>query len=128
MQETAYYTMNNESLSLRIGRVLKLVRESRNLKQEHIAAKLGYADKSTYARMEAGKIKHISVSRLNEACKTLDCNILHFFLLFAATSQFNHRINTWEEFIESLTGLPVDEKERMLELVRELFPARITNR
>jgi transcriptional regulator with XRE-family HTH domain len=115
--------MNSSILYLKIGRALRLVRESRNLKQEHVAEKLGYADKSTYAKMEAGKIKHIGIDKLNDVCSALDCSMIHLLLL-AATTQFSYQINTWEEFLDSVTGLPKEEKERMVKLVREIFPEK----
>lgn len=115
--------MNNNEFNQNIGKILKLIRESKNLKMEWVAAKAGYADKSTYSRLEAGKIKHISLAKLLLICESIKCEAFKVMLL-ASIKQFKYDIKSWPEFIQSLTTLPVEEQKLILSIVKELFPAQ----
>lgn len=111
--------MNNIKLSLFIGRTLREMRESKNIKQEWVAEKIG-CTKSNYSKIEAGKIKRIDVVQLDQICKLYNFNAFHI-LLYAAIQDFNYKINTFEEFFDSLNYLPINEKEKMLTLAIQVM-------
>lgn len=101
-----------------IGEAIKTVRSSRGLKQEFMAFKLGYKNKSNYAKIERGEVETLDICRLLEICKILDCNLVHLMLL-AGIDIFNTRISTWTEFMESLNQLPEEEQQRLSQLGNE---------
>lgn len=60
----------------RLGKSIRLVRQSRGLKQEYLAYRLGYKDKSMYAKIERGEIKSLDLFMLLRICEVLDCNLV----------------------------------------------------
>jgi transcriptional regulator with XRE-family HTH domain len=115
--------MNSIELNRNIGKTIKLIRESKNLKMEYVACKAGYADKTTYSRLEAGKLKHINIDKLNSICEAMECETFQIILL-ASVKQFKNNINSWPQFVESLKLLPQNEKKKLLSIVHEIFPAQ----
>lgn len=112
------------TINKKIGRTLRLIRESRNLKQTYVAEKVGYAGKSTYARIEAGTLKQVAIEKIAEICRVLDCNIFHLMLL-AVSEDFKYKLQTWDEFYDSIKGLTAEERVEMLKLVNALFNGNI---
>ena len=101
-----------------IGEAIKTVRCSRGLKQEFMAFKLGYKDKSYYAKIERGQVETIDIFRLLEICKILDCNLVHLMLL-AGIDIFHTRISSWSEFIASLNQLPDQDQQKLTDIAGE---------
>lgn len=101
-----------------LGRCIKLVRESRGLKQEYISTKLGYKDRSTYAKLERGELESIDFFKLIEICRLLNCSLLHLALL-ANIDLMNGTITRWDDFFGSLKNLPEDERSSIERMVDE---------
>ena len=108
------------SINKKIGRTLRLIRESRNLKQSYVAERAGYAGKSTYARIEAGTLKQVGIEKIAEICNVLDCNVSYMMLL-AVSQDFKYKLQTWGDFYESIKGLSPNERKEMIMLVDLLF-------
>lgn len=119
--------INMEStINKKIGRTLRLIRESRNLKQSYVAERAGYAGKSTYARIEAGTLKQVGIEKIAEICNVLDCNVSYVMLL-AVSQDFKYKLQTWGEFYDSIKGLTAEERVEKLKLVNALFNGNIPN-
>lgn len=113
-------SMKITTINQRLGIAIKLIREGRNYSQDHIANSAGYANRSTYAKIEAGQIEHICMVKLSAICHALKCNISHLFLI-VDLQQPEKNIKTWQEFNSSLMLLPDVDKKRMNELVAIIF-------
>ena len=48
--------MNTHLVIKTIGEAIKVARKQKDLTQEYMARKLGYKDKSTYAKIERGEL------------------------------------------------------------------------
>lgn len=70
----------------KIGTSIKLIRESKKLKQLDIAIQLGI-EQSTYAKIENNQIK-LSVDRLIKIARILDIPISSFFRSAASKANF----------------------------------------
>lgn len=102
--------------------LILLIRQYKGLKQEYVANKAGFGDRSVYAKLESGKLKNVSVTKFHAICKTLNCDAQKLMLL-ASVDDFRFKINSWSEFIDSLEKCDQKDKEHMLDLVNKLFPA-----
>lgn len=60
----------------RLGQTIRQVREYRGFKQEYVAYKLGYKDKSMYAKIERGEVKSLDFFLLIRICEVLLCNLV----------------------------------------------------
>ncbi len=107
----------------KLGHAIKFIRLSRSIKQEWIALKIGYSDKSTYAKIESGKIKEVSISKLQLISEVLQCNTLHFIIM-ADSESFNNPILNWEEFLTSLHKCNKADLLKMMGIVQDVFPAK----
>jgi transcriptional regulator with XRE-family HTH domain len=115
--------MNNALTSQQIGKTVKLIRELRNYSQDWVAKQAGYKDKTTYSRFESGKLKKLDFNRFQSICHAINCNSVQIILLTSLKS-FNYRINSWDEFINSLKNMDQFERQEMLVLLRGVFPAK----
>ena len=102
--------------------LIRLIRQYKGLKQEYVANKSRFGDRSVYAKLESGKLKNLSVTKFYAICKTLNCDAQKLMLL-ASVDDFRFKINSWAEFIDSLEKCDQKDKEHMLDLVNKLFPA-----
>ena len=115
--------MNNALTSQQIGKTIKLIRELRNYSQDWVAKQAGYKDKTTYSRFESGKLKKLDFDRFQSICHAINCNSVQIIFL-ASLKSFNYRINSWDEFIDSLKNMDQFERQEMLVLLRGVFPAK----
>jgi len=116
-------SMNNALTSQQIGKTVKLIRELRNYSQDWVAKQAGYKDKTTYSRFESGKLKKLDFDRFQSICHAINCNSVQIIHLTSLKS-FNYRINSWDEFIDSLKNMDQFERQEMLVLLRGVFPAK----
>jgi transcriptional regulator with XRE-family HTH domain len=115
--------MNNSLTSQQIGKTVKLIRELRNYSQDWVAKQAGYKDKTTYSRFESGKLKKLDFNRFQSICHAINCNSVQIILLTSLES-FNYRINSWDEFIDSLKNMDQFERQEMLDLLKGVFPVK----
>jgi transcriptional regulator with XRE-family HTH domain len=108
------------SLNQKIGIGLRYIREAKNLKLKYVAEYAGYEDSSTYSRVESGKIDYLDLRKLERICALFGCELVHI-LLMTEMQNFNYRIKTWEEFLESLRYLPEQDKTNMLALANRVL-------
>ena len=115
--------MNNALTSQQIGKTVKLIRELRNYSQDWVAKQAGYKDKTTYSRFESGKLKKLDFNRFQSICHAINCNSVQIILM-ASLESFNYRINSWDEFIDSLKNMDQFERQEMLDLLKGVFPVK----
>lgn len=115
--------MNNSLTSQQIGKTVKLIRELRNYSQDWVAKQAGYKDKTTYSRFESGKLKKLDFNRFQSICHAINCNSVQIILM-ASLESFNYRINSWDEFIDSLKNMDQFERQEMLDLLKGVFPVK----
>ena len=115
--------MNNSLTSQQIGKTVKLIRELRNYSQDWVAKQAGYKDKTTYSRFESGKLKKLDFNRFQSICHAINCNSVQIILM-ASLESFNYRINSWDEFIDSLKNMDQYERQEMLDLLKGVFPVK----
>ncbi|MBP9688317.1 MAG: hypothetical protein KBE91_01810 [Bacteroidia bacterium] len=113
MKEDAYH--NNICL------LIKLIRNYRGLKQDYVSYKSGFSDRSIYSKLESGKLKNLSLYKYNEICTTIACDA-NKLMLIASVKEFRYQINSWSEFIDSVNKCDEEEKQKILTLIKELFP------
>jgi transcriptional regulator with XRE-family HTH domain len=111
--------MTTQPLNLIIGLALKEIREKKNIKQEWVAEKIGLT-KANYSKIESGKIKRIDLNQLNHICNIYGISAFHI-ILYSAMKEFKYKINSFDEFYESLKQCPPDERKKMLMFVDELL-------
>lgn len=97
---------------MQIGQRVRKLQELRNLKQSHMAEKLG-ATQQTYSRYENGEIE-ITVNKLIEIAKVLDMKPEEVFM-FDEKAMFNY--NYWNVY-EHGTGITTQNFND--ELIKEL--------
>jgi len=97
---------------MNIGNRIRKLRELRNLKQSHIAEKLG-TTQQTYSRYESGEIE-ITVTKLIEIAKVLDIKPEDIFM-FDEKAMFNY--NYWNVYEH---GVGITTQNFNEELVKEL--------
>ena len=108
--------MEHLSREQKLGNAIKKLRNLHHLPSDWVAHKLGYADKSSYCKIERGVIKDVSVWKIIEICKLFDCNIVHLFLL-AGIDVFDTKIKTWTEFNDSFSKNNEDSQNLILVLL-----------
>lgn len=113
--------MKEIALHQNICLLIKLIRRYKGIKQEYVAHKSGYTNRSVYSKLESGKLKHLSVARFYAICEALSCDSTKVILL-ASIKEFNYKINSWSEFMESINLVEEEEKKELLAKVKELFP------
>lgn len=64
--------MKDKVLIKIIGEELRLRRREKDLTQEYVAYKLGYKDKSSYAKLERGEVDSFDLQLLISICSILD--------------------------------------------------------
>ncbi len=107
----------------RIGRAMKQIRLSNNLKPFYVATHIGYTDDSTYYRLERGETEHIDESKIRTFCKLMDCNIVHLYKL-AGIEVFETKIKTWDEFYSLIPKLNDEEAKHIIELYKKYLPLK----
>lgn len=112
--------INEQVYHQNICTLIKLLRQQRGLKQEYVAHKAGYTNRSVYTKLETGKIKTLSIGKFQSICDALSCKSHHVMLL-ASIENFNYNINTWEEFITSLNNLDPQDRAKKLELAQTVI-------
>jgi transcriptional regulator with XRE-family HTH domain len=112
--------MNEQVYHQNICTLIKLLRQQQRLKQEYVARKAGYANRSVYTKLETGKIKALTIGKFQSICDALSCKSHHVMLL-ARIENFNYNINTWEEFITSLHHLDPQDRAKKLELAQTII-------
>ena len=112
-------TKNNSTSitdSQRIGRAMKQIRLSHNLKPLHVASHFGYIDDSTYYRLERGETVYIDEAKIRAFCKLFDCNMVYLYVL-AGIDIFETEIKTWTQFYKTIPKLnDVDERNLLSEI------------
>lgn len=68
--------MNNNITIKIIGEAIRVARKQKDLTQEYMALKLGYRDKSTYAKIERGELGAIDIILLSKICKLLEMDLI----------------------------------------------------
>jgi transcriptional regulator with XRE-family HTH domain len=71
-----FYTMNTLAIIKTLGEAIRAARKQKDLTQEYMALKLGYKDKSTYAKIERGELEGMDIVVLVKICKILEINFL----------------------------------------------------
>lgn len=115
--------MKTKLTNQQIGKTLKLVRELRNYSQDWVADHAGYRDKTTYSRLESGKLKKIDLERFQQICEALHCTPIHVLTL-ASFETFHFNITCWDDFISSIRNMNETEKQKILEIVQIVFPSK----
>lgn len=115
--------MNPMNYNTSLGNAIRFIRLSKNIKQEWVAAQVGYSDKSTYAKIEYGKLKQVAIDKVNQICEALECES-YVVMKLAVMKNFNHQINSWEEFILSLEDCSDEELGKLISIIKEAFPQK----
>lgn len=111
--------MTTQPLNQIIGLALKELREKKNINQQWIADKIG-CTKGNYSKIEAGKIQRVDLNQLNKICNVYGISAFHI-ILYSAMKEFKYKINSFDEFYESLKQCTLDEREKMLLFVDTLL-------
>lgn len=85
----------------KIGSTIQVIRVSKRLTQEYMATKLGYNDRSSFAKIERGEYSSLDVFLLIDICRLLECNLVHLMLL-AGVDIFDTSIKSYTDFLLSL--------------------------
>ena len=93
--------LNHQHNYKKIGSTIQVIRVSKNLTQEYMATKLGYNDRSSFAKIERGEYNSLDVFVLIDICRLLECNLVHLMLL-AEVDIFETKIRTYSEFLRTL--------------------------
>lgn len=64
---------------MQVGKAIKEIRISKNLKQSFIAQKVGISQ-TAYSDIERGKTSHITLQRLEQVATALDVSIITIIL------------------------------------------------
>jgi transcriptional regulator with XRE-family HTH domain len=101
-----------------LGQVLRFLRKFKNKKAMEIALKTGYSDQSNYTRIENGKVKDISFSKLIEISAALECSLFQVCFLLGIDFLNGKEINSEQELLDSIKYLDDSEKENMITLAK----------
>jgi transcriptional regulator with XRE-family HTH domain len=82
--------MNTMAILKFIGEAIKTARKQKDLTQEYMALKLGYKDKSTYAKIERGELSRMDLFVLIEICELLD---IDFYKLLKSSGISSMQLN-----------------------------------
>lgn len=68
--------MSTVTIIKTLGETIRTARKQKDLTQEYMALKLGYKDKSTYAKIERGELEGMDIVLLVKICNLLEINFL----------------------------------------------------
>jgi transcriptional regulator with XRE-family HTH domain len=113
--------MKNQIIIKKLGVGIRKLRKIRDIKVAVLAQKLGYLSVEAYLKLERGEKNDIGIVHLLAICEELNCSISNLFILSGLTDNlFNKEITSWSQFLDSLTDVPAERKEKILELLNTL--------
>lgn len=115
------FKMKNQIIIKKLGVGIRKLRKIRDIKVAVLAQKLGYLSVEAYLKLERGEKNDIGIVHLLAICEELNCSISNLFILSGLTDNlFNKEITSWSQFLDSLTDVPAERKEKILELLNTL--------
>lgn len=115
-------THRHLDFSARIGNVIRFIRISKSYKQEYIAYKCGYLNKSTYSKTEHGRIQHLDISKFVKICDTFEIEP-HKIILLSEQEIFRFAINSWHELIQNIRINGIENSSQVIKLIESIFPS-----
>ena len=74
---------------------------------------MGYANASTYCKLERGEKKTLCIEKILLFCEHFKISIVNLLLL-SEVEIFKNRIYTWSEFYNTLKNLPKDIASKLM--------------